>query len=470
MRKKIFVFLAIISLLTLNFLAGVKAWALTFDPNYIISDAEMNDYNSMSLQDIQNFLDHQKGILKNYKCYDDQGHLESAAEIIYSLAQKTKINPKVMLVLLQKEQGLLEDPHPTQFQLDEATGYGCPDNSYCNPRWKGFYKQVNSAYLQFRSYMDEDYLYKYRKNGVYIFNLNRNVKTIEIVSPETKATAALYNYTPHIYAGNYIFWKLWHHYFPERAYFPDGSLLREKGKPGIYLIQNGKKRPFLSKAAFLSRYSPKKVVTVSASVLASYPTGKPIRFPNYSLLETPDKTIYLLVNDTLRPLKNYQVFRDIGFNPAEIIKVKQKDIEGYKIGKTITEKDVYPTGALLQNVKTGGVYYVINGEKHPIWSKVILEVDFPNMNIIRVSPKELAKYPTAGPQKLKDGTLIKSKYAPTVYVISDGKKLPIANEKTFLKLGYHWSDIIPVDDRVLEIHPTGHILDIETTSTSPTTA
>lgn len=440
----------------------MPTFASEFDPSLIITDAEINDYRSMSYDDVVNFLKKRGGILDTYTCEDKSGRVRKASEIIYTLSQENKINPKFMLVLLQKEQSLLEDSSPSNYQLTAATGYGCPDSGGCNQRWASFFKQVNSAYLQFRSYLDEANLYRYKSGKTYIFNnSNKKVKTIDIVTPKNQATAALYNYTPHVYYGNYNFWKLWRKYFPnKRKVFPDGSLLRLSGSDDVYLIQNGEKRLFSSMAALLSRFSLDRVVDVGDKDISSYNTGTPIRFPNYSLLRSPDEDIYLTVNDVIRKVSSDDVFRGIGFNPDEVVDATFSELSDYVIGMPITEKDAYPTGALLQNNKTGGVYFVINGQKFPIWSKEIMKINYSDKKIISVGSDELEKYKTGVPVKFREGELIKSKNSPVVYVISNGRKRAIASEETFLSLGYRWGDIIEVSNKILEIHPTGENIDM----------
>lgn len=441
-----------------------------FDPNIIVSDEEINDYNSMTLQEIENFLTEKGSFLSNYVCEDISGKNRKASEVIYTLAQENKINPKFMLVLLQKEQSLIEDANPSDYQLTAATGYGCPDSGGCNPRWKSFYKQVNSAYLQFRSYIDEWDTYRYQPGKTYIFNNSvKTVKTIDIVTPKNPATAALYNYTPHVYYGNYNFWKIWNKYFPEdriaKYFYPDGSLLQVSGEDGVYLIQNNEKRPFLSKSALMSRYSLNKIVSVDKKVIDSYTSGTPIRFPNYSILQSTDKKLYLLVGDVKREIPSMEIFNNIGFNKEEIIEASDEELQDYINGVAVSEKDAYPTGALLQDKKTGGVYFVINSIKYPIWSKSIMIINYPNKKIIPVTPQELAKYTDGGPAKINDGELIKDPTDPMVYVISNGQKRAIANEKTFLSLGYKWSDVSTVNNKIMEIHPTGKIINIDNEST-----
>jgi hypothetical protein len=440
----------------------LPVFAGTFDPSYIISDAEINDYKSMTQAQIITFLREKGSFLADYACEDIDGKIRRASEIIYTLSQENKINPKFMLVLLQKEQSLIEDSSPSSYQLRAATGYGCFDGMACNSRWNGFFRQVNSAFLQFRSYVDEAHLYRYKSGNTYVFNNSvKTIKTIDIVTPKNQATAALYNYTPHVYYGNYNMWKLWNKYFPvnKKNYYPDGSLLSKKGEAGIYLIQNGEKRPFLSKAALMSRFSLEKVIDVEGDDLEGYIEGTPIRFPNYSILKSPLGDLYLLVGDIKREIPSMSIFNAIGFNEDEIIKATTEELQDYILGKALSESDSYPTGALLQDKSSGGVYFVLSGIKYPIWSKSIMEINYPNIKILPVSKEELDGYTSGSPVKLSEGELVKSPHEPIVYVISNSKKRPIANEKSFLTLGYKWSDIKDVNNKTLELHETGNSVD-----------
>ena len=128
-----------------------------FDPGYIISDYQMGNYTSMSEAEIQAFLtaknpcsntnySYYKALSAGsvYKWHFENGHFvclseekfgdgevigsgETAAHIIWQTAQDYKINPQVLIVLLQKETGLITDPIPNDGDYRKATGYGCPD-------------------------------------------------------------------------------------------------------------------------------------------------------------------------------------------------------------------------------------------------------------------------------------------------------------------------------------------------------
>ncbi|MFA6306397.1 MAG: hypothetical protein WCV70_01085 [Patescibacteria group bacterium] len=472
-------YLLIFIIIPLSLAFGLTASAEGFDPNNIISDLEIMDYTSMDLADIQKFLENKNSYLANYSCPDYYGVTRKASEIIYNAAaknydcssailsdnpteeerklkcRKITISPKFLLVLLQKEQSLIENSSPGQRNLDWATGYGCPDSGGCNTRWQGFGKQVNSAALQFRDYMDNPQFYTYRAGNTYTFtNPYGTISTDPItVTPVNQATAALYNYTPHVYNGNFNFYKIWQRWFTK--IYPDGSLLQAQGEPGVWLLQNGLKRPFLSMAALATRFDANKIIKINKSDLDKYEKGAPIKFPQYSLIKSPRGTIFLLVDDKKRGFTSMEAFRKMGFNPDEVVNASWEDINYYADGANITATSTYPTGALLQNNKTGGVYYVIDGTKAPLIDKIFLTAKFSSKKIIKVAPEELDQYLTLKPYLFGDGELLKTKDSPYAYVISGGKKILIASDKVFSGLGYKAENIIIVPSSVLYLYEAG---------------
>ncbi len=459
-KLSIFIFLLIFTLSPLAVLAS-------FNPHNIISDEEILDYNSMTLSEIDSFLKSKGGYISNHYFYSPEGKKMTAAEIIYDRAKTNKINPRFLIVLLQKEQSLIEDKNPKQSQLNWACGYGCPDGGGCNPRWKGFWKQINSASLQFKWYMDgcqdkDDLFYnpyvnkcKYRPYETYVFSNPYGTISNETITvrPENKATCGLYIYTPHVYNGNYNFYKIWQRYFTRT--YPNGSLLQAKGEPGVWLIQNGKKRPFTTRGALTSRFDPKKIITVKKSDLDKYDTGAPIKFPQYSLIRSPRGTIFLLVDDKRRGFASGEAFRKIGFNPEEIIDASWDDINAYEEGKPITATSSYPTGALLQDKKTGGVYWVSEGTKAPLWDAILLKTKYRGKSITPVEPEKLASYKTIEPAIFGDGELLKSTISPAVYVVENKKIRPIISGKVFEDLGYKWENVIAVPPKILNLYKIG---------------
>lgn len=455
MYKKIIYILIIIYLSSHAFLLTAKA--SDFNPNNIITDFEYTDYDSMNLDEIQYFLEQKGSYLAMYKTEDVDGKIKNAAEIIYRSANDYKISPKFILVLLQKEQSLIETASPSQYQLDWATGFArCDDAVLCSPEnvaeYQGFAKQVDRAVWRQRYYIENAY-----KDWLKSANSTYDIDGYKI-TPINQATANLYSYTPH-YHGNYNFWVIWNRYFSKN--FPDGSLLQSESNAGVWLIDNGARRPFANKAAFSSRYDKNKIIAVSENDILKYEIGVPIKFPNYTLMRDPDKNIYLLIDDKKYKIVSPEVFKKLGFISDEIIDLEYEEIKEFSDGENITMDSLYPLGELLRDKKTGAVYYVKNGIKNPIWHKQILKANYPNKHIIDVDQEEIEKLAAGWPIKFKDGELVKGSESPAVYVISNGQRRPIASGRVFEALGYKWENIITADQKIVEaLHPLGEIIDI----------
>jgi len=198
-----------------------------FNKNNIISQFKMFDYNAMSLTEIQSFLVSKSSYLANYTtlgypatCGIDTGSENStcimrsmkASEIIYSAAQRYRVNPEYILVMLQKEQGLIQwNGTPPEKRLDWACGYAvCDGCSLSNPKvlkYKGFGKQVDNAAGAMKFYSDNANVYAYIKKAGVSYSIDG-----ETIKAQNQATANLYTYTPHI-SGNYTYWRVYQRYF-----------------------------------------------------------------------------------------------------------------------------------------------------------------------------------------------------------------------------------------------------------------
>ena len=154
----------------------------------------------------------------------------SAAQLIYNAAQAQNINPQVYLVLLQKEQSLVTDDWPYTIQFERATGNNCPDTAPCNPAYAWLSTQVNNAGAQFNYYVNHFDQFNYapgQNNILYSPNTACGTRSVFI---ENKFTAALYIYTPYtpnqaaldnLYGtgdgcsayGNRNFWRMFNDWF-----------------------------------------------------------------------------------------------------------------------------------------------------------------------------------------------------------------------------------------------------------------
>lgn len=302
-------------------------------PEHLLSDTDMTDVNAMTRDEIQTFL--AKGYLGNYRTKDVKGITRSAADIIANASKEFTLNPRVILVLLQKEQSLVENTKVSQKQLDWAMGYAiCDDCSKSDPRlqkYRGFGKQVYYATQHIR----EAYLTKLLTKGITTSGYGPGIESIidgTALIPQNNATAALYTYTPHMH-GNVNFMNIWNRWFTKS--FPDGTLIQSRINGAVWLIQGGKKRPIISQAVLKSRFTSNKLVPTSISVIEQYPDGPPIDFPNYSLLRSKTGSVYLLVNKTLRGFVSMKALSDAGFNIHDAILVNKNDLRQYTEGPLI---------------------------------------------------------------------------------------------------------------------------------------
>ena len=85
-----------------------SAVAVTFNPNLVISDDNMRAYDNYSAADIQAFLVSNGSALatRSFRRHD-RGRTAPASTIIYEAARAHRMSPKVLLVMLQKEQSLI---------------------------------------------------------------------------------------------------------------------------------------------------------------------------------------------------------------------------------------------------------------------------------------------------------------------------------------------------------------------------
>ena len=450
--KRVFIVL----LLGISLVSGASVNASAFNPEAVISDEDFFDANSLTAEEIQRFLERKGSSLATYQTKDIDGLEKRAADIIIRAAQTHGINPKVLLVLLQKEQSLIENPKPSQYSYDWATGFArCDSCSASDPKlaaYKGFVMQVEKAAWRKKYYTLNPDKFQF-KPGV--------MKLVDgyPVTPTNWATAALYNYTPHL-RGNFSFWKLWNRYFAR--IFPDGVLVKKEGSPEVWLIQDGKRRLFSSLSAFQSRFEEKNIITVPSSDLEKYDAGSTIKFPQYSLLQAPTGAVFLYMSDKKYGIQSKKVFKEIGYNPEEIIKASVEDLDAVPTAGFISGSTDNPVGELVQNPKTGAVYYVQQEIKHPILEKAILTTNFAHRKIRVGKELELADLTQGDPVRFAEGTLLTTPAAPTVYIISNGQKRSFFTGDAFTAMGFQWSQIVQTNGSTLDLHEEGNPIDLGT--------
>jgi hypothetical protein len=238
LREKIFIIalLLLSTLIAVFFSVSPTAHAAPvsgFNPGLIIDDGVFTNSGSMSASDIQQFLSSKVPICdtngiqpnsytqKTFTClkdYQENGKL--ASQIIYDTSQQYLVNPQVLIVLLQKEQSLVTDTWPSNSQYTSAAGYSCPDSTpgVCDSQYYGFTNQVQWAAKMYHAIITSNPAwftpYVLGNNKIYYnpgpynnttkqyYGSFANRPDIEycgssVVNIQSKATQALYNYTPY---------------------------------------------------------------------------------------------------------------------------------------------------------------------------------------------------------------------------------------------------------------------------------
>lgn len=432
------------------------AQAADFNPHSIITDVELQDYESLGRSEIRSFLANRNSALTEMIIPDYEGKNRYVSDIIYNASHQYQINPKYLLVKLQKEQSLVTATNPTERQLNWATGYAvcdsCDTTDPALAKYKGFGKQVDAAAGIMRYYYENSGTQTWIKTAGKTYTIDN-----QEITPTSNATAFLYTYTPHV-QGNENFAKLWSTWFASS--YPEGTLLKASGKSTVYVLVNGKKHPIANISVLNSRYNLKLLVTVPESELLKYPEGSAIAFQNFSIVHI-GSTYYLLDYETARPFVNSEIVKKLGYAADEIIEALPQDLEGYKIGEPITLASVAITGRL---VKMGtSLYYLKDTGYYSISDPAIAVARFPNVNTEPGKPSDFENLTNLGPLLFPDATLVGSKLTKAVYVIENNKKRLIPSEAVFLGLGYQWKNVLWANDTTLEQHQTGEALYYDTT-------
>lgn len=215
-------------------LTPTKAFA-AYEPGRVIDNSVFLNTNTMSFGQIQDFLVSKGSGLANrsflLNCYAADSkerqwyntagapcdQVVPASQIIYFAAKAYGLNPQVVLATLQKEQSLITTANPTDWQINQAMGYGCPTTGGCGA--SNFFYQIDNGTWVLRFHYErasrnmtwwttsttwtcgtEKNFYKpnlYPGQNVNFYDQDSILyRTVYI---ENAATSSMYCYTPHTY-------------------------------------------------------------------------------------------------------------------------------------------------------------------------------------------------------------------------------------------------------------------------------
>lgn len=385
-----------------------NASANNFNPSNIIDDSVMTNPNTMSASQIQSFLNSKlkscdtngakmysssqtrkqyaasRGVKTPFTCLKDyrEGG-KSAAQLIKEKANKYKINPQVLIVLLQKEQGLVTDDWPWPVQYRTAAGYGCPDTAPCDAEYFGLANQLDWAAKMFRSIVDQSpgwyspYVRGY--NPTVYWHPDTGRCGGQSLNVQNWSTASMYSYTP---------------YRPNQAAlnagYGEGNSCSSYGNRNFFLyfndwfgatsgtpffkINDGSGRIYIEGVSGTYYYVP------STEVLRSYGYGTAFHHvANVSKSHVNNKTmagnlsyivrfesdpVYLINGQEVFHLPDRETVSDYGYAVGQESKLPS-DFKKYFTDKVATD--------ILMTNGAPEVYLVEQGKKHHITSQSALQ-------------------------------------------------------------------------------------------------
>ena len=429
--------------------------ASQFDPGLIISDSVFYDFGTMDVAAIQRFLEARvpnckaaagaPTCLRNFvgdmparaaeagRCTAMPARTnQTAAQMIYYTARACGINPKVILVTLQKEQGLVTSTAPGEYKYRAAMGYACPDSKpeVCgNNASAGFVTQLYKASSQFQWYGNPEGSFTYLKPGKIVkvrLNPKESCGTKEF-ELKSQATANLYYYTPftpnkaaldNMYStgdscsayGNRNFWRYFHDWFGSPI---GGGFLLKSATSGTYVIVDDVKY-LISDPATVSALAPLGPVgTISQAYLNSFKDGGEFN----RLAVSPIGNYFFLGDNKRYSVVNCDVAVDFGFDCSKAIKMTSAQLTAFAQG-----------GPLTQYVSGDGTdtYLIEDGKKREILDSASLVgtgITLPALSKVKIA--NFSNLPWGLPIA-RDGSVFKNRATGAIGVYKSGQFYEVA--------------------------------------------
>lgn len=441
---------ALLSFAPLSPPAADAADGSQFDPGNIISDALFYQNNAITATAIQSFLTtKERGCNSSYACMYSYAQATptvaanaaclaispngsmAAADIVWQVGYACGISQKVLLVLLQKEQGLVTALSPTTRSFQYATGFSCPDSTGCDPNYAGFFYQVYYAAKQFKVYKMQPGSFNFQAGTTNNILQSPYCSLRNSVFIQNAATAGLYDYTPYtpnaaamanLYGtgddcssyGNRNFWTYYTDWFGSTTL--GTSLVQVPGSQLVYLISGTYKYGISSAAIFTALFPLGQVAQVSQSYANGFTTGHDVG----RSLRGPDGSIYFFDAGILLPFTSCAQAIDYGAScdASGYVQLTAAQIASFYPGPTVTP---------VLGTTSGVRYWITAGTKREILdSQSQTLAGLPStMNVL--SDNAAADLPYGAPV-VRDSVFIKQGTTTNLSYLQTNALYPIAGD------------------------------------------
>ena len=440
------------------------------------------------------------------QAYIDTFYNKTVAQLIYDESVQHNVNPRLILVILQRESSAITQSTPSSdtrrawpmfYNYDERMAsciYGdesaCNDTKYNKPDygWRaenygGVGQQIAYATAQFRNLHDN-----YCGSRVVPVD-GQNITT------DNQASCALYKYTPHYVSYNtnsafYLNWVAWWGGTPNGGGYSSTNIISEDNFSNVSMSAADINNFLIGKGSWLANYVIPEYISVPYPAVASS--------WNPTLIKTESSPAVYLVFDGMRHhIPDLQTFSVWGFNWGNVSIVSQETPNGYSEGAPLSylfkgsgeavylgdsrykyhipnpttfnnfgfswgEVSVLPDGLInaipydgeLNNLIKGSgpaAYALDGGVKRHIESLAAFRAWEFRWDITVLSDSFIGSIPSSS----FISQLAKSPNDLKIYLIQYGKRRWITSMDVFRRNGYRWEFIGLVSDGLLNSKPEG---------------
>jgi hypothetical protein len=236
-------------------------------------------------------------------------------------------------------------------------------------------------------------------------------------------------------------------------------LIKPYNDQDVYLFTNGEKRIFSRTKIFESySYDLNQVVTVEQDIFDFIPTGEPMPFREGALLKGTKPGVFLIEYGKKREFCSQESYLGLGYSWSSIILVSDEILNEIERGEDICSTDFRPSGTLIKTENNPYIYLMTDNYKYRYPTQEhFLSWGYEMEQVITISEAEMESYPAGPDISFRPGTLLKGS-SEAVYVMVEGKKHPFIGGDIFSAYGFCSGNITIIADDVLATVPTSDIL------------
>jgi hypothetical protein len=234
--------------------------------------------------------------------------------------------------------------------------------------------------------------------------------------------------------------------YPQALAHTCGSVVKDSSSTNIFLIADGQKRYIPAPNIFVSQGYNWNWISTATSADMSLPSGNGIPFRDGTVVKGSGSSIYVIDNSSgsavKHPITTIATFNGLGYTSSDIVSVDDAQLP--PTGSAVSF-NAHPNGTLVQDPNKT-IYLIDNGTKRYIGSVYVLYTYGYNYYQIKNATSADMALPGGDNMYLRDGLLFKGFSGPNLYLTESvsgvGHKRLITSMPIFTALGYNTNQII----------------------------